>query len=370
MKNTMKIGLLLPNSGILPMARTFEEGIKDELGMLETQPELIVELISNGDLKATGDAIRKFQEYHGAEIITGILNDRAVNSLAPKFQSKKSILLVNNLGETWPNPDVYGKTVFLNSFNLWQQIWALSKWAVEHIGTKGMYAAGLFDSGFSFISAMDLGMRASSTENKWAFAIAPAPGAIDGDLAQVHEVIPHIQREKPDFVFANFCGKEASLFLECFVNAGLHKEVALIGLPYLIEPFENPNNEEIKFHTSRLRRKNGNQQISPFEWKKDYFELGKVTGSILREAISSETPVDEALSSMTEIKGLGTINLDARQAGSEFEIVRYDVRLFGEVESGEVLATEVIESSDYNNPDLVSISQADSSGWFNPYLAI
>lgn len=244
------IGLLLPSSSVISMGKDFERGLKSGLQNLvdveQWDIELVPEFIGQGSKEKIASSVSKLLTYDDADIITGIISNKSITELAERFSKANKPLLISNLGEHLPDIYQYNENIFINSTNLWQQVWSLGYWGVKQFGKKGMFVSGLYDAGYSFPAMLQMGMTAADAEATMPFAVAPV--STPGQLADVNSVFAHIEQYKPDFVFATFCGEEASQFLEEFVKRGLHKTMPLLGFPYLIQDCKLT--DEIEFYTT------------------------------------------------------------------------------------------------------------------------
>lgn len=356
MKKEISVGLLLPSSTILPMGKDFEKGFKQGIAQISDAVTIEKEFTGNGSQEKTKQAIDKLISYDDVDVITGVVNNRALEELIPKFENKRSVFFPNNIGESLPSSSVDNEQVFLNSRCLWSQVHAVSKWAVEHIGNKGMYVSGLYDSGYSFCAAMDLGMQASGLENTWGLAIAPVENPQSGGLADVSRIIPAIQEHKPNFVFATFCGEEAKIFLEAFVNAGLHKEITLIGVPYLLENYTHNSEIPLDIYIPKVLQSDETLK-SVLNWRMDYFNLGYETGQILVKSFEKDGVLKKNLEDTVP------------QAATVVSLLKVTLES-GELQEAKVALVSDLGLVDKTDKEIQKLIAESSAGWFNPYLSI
>jgi hypothetical protein len=359
MSQTITIGMLLPNSSILPIGKDFEKGLKKELENQDLEIDYVKEFIGNGGFEITQRAVNKLVGYDHADIITGVINHRMVAKIAEVF-SKRGKLIAANVGENWPNPEF--PNVSIHSLNAWQQIWAMSKWATKEIGPKGMFVSGLYDSGYSFMSAMNQGMLDSGIETQLRFMVAPAPGFQDGKIAEVHRVIPFIEKENPDFIFSAFCGEEASLFLEYWAQSGLSDKISVLSLPYLLEPANLPF--PIKLFTTQLSDDNMDkygEYTTPQAWKKDYYYLGQCVGTEISDKFNSGK--NDHLNVSSNLSSNGKIQYSR-------EVTLYQVDYSGEISNSVFNKIVLLGSSDESESMVKKYFNKQSGGWNNPYLSL
>jgi len=356
MTQAATIGLLLPNSSILPIGKDFERGVRS--GVTNSQEvEYIKEFIGNGGVETTQKAIQKLIGFDDANIIAGVINNRVVAKIADTFEKRNNRLIAGNIGECWPNPPLVN--VSTHSLNAWQQVWAMAKWAAKEIGPKGMFACGLYDSGYSFMAAMNEGMLASGIETQLPFVVSPAPGFQDGKIAEVHKVIPSIEKENPDFVFAAFCGEEAKLFLEYFVKSGLSKKIPVLSLPYLLQPAELLSTITI-YTTSIIEGSENdiNEVSAPGEWKSNYFSLGKKVGREIASMLKQKEEVDRSQSP----------NITLTQKLKK--VLLYEVKYTGEIVESTFKKMEELGTPNESKDIADKFHGRKSGGWNNPYLSI
>lgn len=374
MREEITIGLLLPASSIVPMSKEFEIGLKN--GLKDQQVfdiEIVKEYIGNGDSKKTEDACVKLLTYDRAELVTGIINGRLLQVLAPKFESKESVLLANSLGEMWYDPANLNKNIFTNSLHAWEQVWALGKYGVEKFGLYGMFVSSTFDSGFAFFQALNDGMlRAKGEKSSISYAIAPAPEALEGKLAEVEKVIPFIEEKNPDFIFAAFCGEEASIFLDLYEQAGLEKKIPLLSLPYLIEPCKRSFSDPITIHSSRFAAGSDSSLMNPLNWRNDFRQLGLETGLMISEALKKGADdLSDFLSKETLETDRGEIGFNPVPVPNQNPLVHLNKVLFsGDPKSSTVTFEDSIQSVTIADEKIVNLTAEKSSGWYNPYLSV
>lgn len=374
-KRKVVIGLLLPSSSIIPLAKDFEKGVMRGLKDLYENDQLEVELvpafIEQGGKDKTLNAINKLLTYDGADIITGLLSNKSIFEVADRFEKTKIPLLANNLGEHLPDTSKYNVNIFLNSLNLWQQVWSLGYWAVKQFGSKGMFVAGLYDAGYSFSAMLQAGMNAADPEAIMPFAVAPVQGA--GQLADVVSVFQHIEHFNPDFIFAAFCGEEASLFLDEYVKRGLHKTKPLIGFPYLLQPFKS--DEEIDIYTTiiagtELKEEGLNQLVElsayPFPL------LGYETGKIIADAFINGNcnDVRDNLCSSDVASERGNLKIDSVLSGENTKVYLVSNKFKGGTEVISRKVKEELVTVRYTDEKIQALLREFSTGWFNPYLGV
>lgn len=373
--NTKKvtIGLLLPSSTILPMSKDFEKGFKQGMNELirdeEWEIELVNEFIAEGSKEKAEAAINKLTGFCSADIITGILSNRAATVLAEKMGKSKTSFLINNIGEHLPDPALLGTSIYLNSTHLWQQIWSLGYWGVNRFGPKGMFVGGVYDSGYSFTAMLQLGMNAANPDAVMPFAVAPVHKI--GELADVASVFTYIEQFNPDFVFAAFCGEEASIFLKEYRDRGYAEKIPLLGTPFLLQPFESngatveiytpvSSNEEITAPLNGL----GELADNPFP------HLGYEAGLLVKAALQKGGVKDLAknLSEVEVTSERGLLHINAAEPGKSTQVYLVKNTTNGAEVTKELL--QPLETVMHTDQRIVNVINEPSSGWYNPYPGV
>lgn len=369
------VGLLLPISTITPMSRDFElalkQTIQEQVNDDEWAIEIVSEFIGQGSRIKVEEAIDKLFSHYNVDAITGIVSNMVAMAVAAKFERYKKPFILNNIGEHTPNPASFNPYIFINSVHTWQQIWSLGYWAVKTFGNKGMFVASVYDAGYSFSNMLTLGMKAADQQSTMSFSIAQVtPGAKTTDPRTVFE---HVEMFKPDFVFAAFCGEEASVFQEAYAS-GVSKDIPLLALPWLLQDF-NANKEELIVYTALSSTATvaiGDMDYRFGSQEQAYGQLGRETGMILAESlkIKGDGNLLDALNQVKANADRGMLHIDAQTTGQENQV--YLVR---NTHTGNTnhLKREVLcemETVDMNDQALNESLQQISSGWENPYLGI
>lgn len=355
------IGLLLPSSTIFPISKNFERGLKDGLkqdGSHHLEVELIKEFIGQGDTRLVDKVCNKFFKYDDAHLVTGILSNRSVNEIASKFKSQQTPFLVNNLGAAVPDVLQMNDYIFINSPQLWRHAYTMGHWAVKTFGKKGMFVGSVYDAGYGFSHLLQIGMQAADSESTWAFSIPPMPPA--GGLSNMDVIFPYMEQYEPDFIFAAFCGEEATLFLNALIKHGWHRKTKITGTPYLLAPFA-PLTDDVTIYTARLF--NDDAGITP---ENVFYKQGLQTGQIIAAAASASNGADlkEQLSKSDTLFNI------AREvkADTQLTIVQNDIGA-GKAD----FTSKSVSRWDTHSlavEQLKPLTSQVDSGWYNPYLCI
>lgn len=373
--NKLTIGLLLPVSTIIPMARDFEQGLKqaieDQVNLSNWEIELIPEFIGQGSKLRVEESIEKLFSYYHVDVVTGVVSNMVGMVVANKFERYKKPFIMNNIGEHMPNPALFNPYIFINSTHIWQQIWSLGYWAVKTFGNKGMFVASVYDAGYSFSNMLSLGMKAADQESTMPFSIAQlTPGAKTADPRTVFE---HIEMFQPDFIFSAFCGEEATAFQEAYANTAA-KNIPLIALPFLLQDFDHKD-QELEIYTalsSTASVSMGETENEVALQDQTYYQLGKETGMILAEAlkIKGSGNLIDALNQVKVNSDRGLLHIDAQTLGRDSQVYLLRNKHSGNRNNIKTEVVRKLETVRINDKALNDSLQQVSSGWENPYLGI
>ncbi len=369
--NNLHIGLLLPSSSILPLSKDFEKGLKDGFSnhaSTKFSIELTKEFTGQGGLKQTEDAVVKMFQYDDVDLITGILSNRVSEGVAAKFESKQKVLLMNNLGEYIPDPKKLNEFVFHNSIGLWRHAWSLGHWGVKTLGKKGMFVASVYDAGYSFSQMFYNGMKAADPASEWSFCVPPLIN--NRELSDMNILFAHMEQNQPDFVFAVFCGKETTIFLNEFIARGWHKRTQLLGLPFLLLPFE-PLQEDMTIYTTH--QDSGEPAHTHSAAQSNFYQMGYQTASslaIAAEHIDDRGDLPKALmqSNQNLVRNEANfLNHNSMDADS-LTIIKNEIKAGEKIITKEPVAT--VGTFSLKDESLLTLNEEITIGWMNPYLCV
>jgi ABC-type branched-chain amino acid transport systems, periplasmic component len=374
--NPIGVGILLPSSTILPMGKDFERGLKrtltEQLDERNCTIEFIPEFIGQGGKSTVEEAINKLIGYHQVDVVTGILSNQVGMEVAEKFEKHRVPFIINNIGEHVPHPKRFNPFVFINSTHTWQQVWALGYWAVSKFGKRGMFVGSIYDAGYAFANMLKLGMESADGQSEMSFSIAQLGPS--NKTANPKEVFKHIAEFEPDFIFSAFCGGEASSFLEEYTRSGYHKNIPLLALPFLLQPF-NAQQQELEIYTavtSTLDITAIHPVVEKLNTGNPFNELGSATGSILAEALNKKgnSGLDEAIRRTVSRSIRGTLHVDSSRPGKANYVYLVKNAHFGEGDTIKMVVQELLNTVEITDSDLIKSIEGPISGWGNPYLAV
>lgn len=372
----ISIGVLLPSSTILPMAKDFEIGLRAALNEhIETDEfniQIVPEFIGQGGKMNVENAINKLFGYNQVDVITGIVSNQIGMEVADKFVKVKKPFLINNIGEHIPDPRLFNQYVFINSTHIWQQVWSLGNWAVKQFGKKGMFVGSVYDAGYAFTSMLKLGMEAADPHVEMPFSIAPMTQ--QGGASDPKSVFYHLQEFNPDFVLSVFCGEEAKIFQEEYIRLGLNKTKPLLALPFLLQSYDSTENNLEVFTTMMTNSEDVLNELDVKSLNSDnpFHALGAETGLILAEAfkIMEDKDLTTALSKVKVNAKRGQLNILSHQPGINDEIYLVKNTHNGDKAQIKREIIKKLPKITINDDKLVEMLDSPSSGWGNPYLGI
>uniref|UniRef100_UPI004048C503 ABC transporter substrate-binding protein n=1 Tax=Roseivirga sp. TaxID=1964215 RepID=UPI004048C503 len=261
--------------------------------------------------------------------------------------------------------DGFNKYVLMNSIHLWQQCYLLGYYAVSALGKRGLMLGAVYDSGYAFYPAFDLGMRAAAENSTLDFKFLSMPGP--GELSDIKSAFQQIDTSNVDFVFSLFCGEEATIFLEEYHRLGLHEQIPLLGLPFLLEPSDKKL-EGVSVITTRSDFKEG--EIDP-SYQAIYSELGNLSGIAIGQAIikgGGKIDVDLLGAALNEANANRVYEHDlSPRLLNEIAVIRNSFSSSNEL-SSECLLTKKVDLLE--DKDFLQMRDAGASSWLNPYLGI
>ncbi len=365
--DTISIGMMLPTSSIRPMSKDFERAFKESINKIlagsNYEVEIIPEMIGNGSHAQIEGVLDKFFGYHDVDLVTGIVSSHGIQHLVDRFEKRKVPLVYCNLGEHFLPSKGYNDYVFQNSIHLWQQVWLLGYYAAEHLGGKGMILSSMYDSGYCFMSAFELGMRAANPDIEHELKLLPLPQA--GELSAIKEGLDVIDMTSCDFLFPIFCGEEATIFLDEFKKRDLAGKVELVGLPFLMELGDSDLSGISIYTTNDI--KGGADLV----YKHVFRVLGNSTGTAVGEAIlSSDGKIsNEAMNeALTQNNGTKVYASTASPRLTSPVSIQKVTLGKDDTLSFQWVMEQVVDLEE--NEEFRQIRDTLLSAWVNPYLGI
>lgn len=372
---TATIGVILPTSSILPMSRLFETALKEGLQRLRDEDweiNVVTEIVGAGASKRVTEAFNNLWGHYEADVITGIVSNKVVLTIADQLGKNGKPVLISNIGEHIPDPRSFNEYTFLHSSHVWKQLWSLSNWGVKTFGRKGMFVGSLYDTGYAFMNMMRLGMQAADPESELPFSVAQPPNL--GSLANPGDVFRHIEEYQPDFIMAAFCGEEASRFLEAYVQSGFHKKIPLLSLPFLLESFD-AKGETLDIYTTTASYAGiapGYLNGAGEKLQHPFSDLGFESGVAIAESLrrSDGNNLHEIMRTIEVSGNNGVFRIDPQTAGKNKKVFLVKNSCTGDKQTiGRHIISE-LPTIEIDDPLITDALNEYSSGWENPYLGV
>jgi hypothetical protein len=363
--HTLTIGMMLPSSSIYPMGKSYYTSFKDALNqkLVDIEIEYVTEFIGQGSLEKVEHATDAFFGFHEVDLVTGILSNYSLQHVADRFKKRQVPMLYSNLGEHFLPTKGLNDYVFCNSVHMWQQTWLLGFYAAKHLGKKGLVFSALYDSGYSFIESFRLGMMAAKPDAQLDIQLLPMPAA--GQLSDISGSIDQVGIDGADFVFALFCGEEATNFLELYKSKGYHHKTKLLGLPFLLEKSDQ-DLEGINL----ISFSNTTEAVEQSFYKHIFSQLGNLSGTLIGDAIvagNGELDRDILEEVLTNHHLAEFRTTETPQLHDPIIILEHEIGKGNKIGSNVILEERV----DMSNNDACNVSRDMlASSWINPYLCI
>lgn len=233
---TIKVGILRPRSQIYPtMGDNLTQGMKLCLDQHDSMVgSRKIEIIPKDIGPHAGDAVKAFRslaEDKDTDLVVGILSSPVAANLRETCEETKTVLIVSDIGARMPYQNEKSPFIFRNTFNYWQSHWAMGQWAAKHQGKRCMIVSSLYDTGYDSIYAFRRGFDdAGGTVMGQARIIGEEPLG-----SPVSDVISEISKDRPDMVYALFHDHSALTFAKAYSDAGLARDIPLLGSGFMTD---------------------------------------------------------------------------------------------------------------------------------------
>jgi branched-chain amino acid transport system substrate-binding protein len=232
-QDTLRVGLLLPQSQIYPVAGgNFRTGMDLFLAQRSGAARPIT-LMAQEYGTTPSAALEQAGEWitnDRVDLIVGSLSSGTAATLHPLLHERQMPLLVSNIGANLTRDDRNSPYIIRNSFSYWQSSWALGRWAAGNLGKQAFVASSFYDSGYDSLYAFQLGFESAGgaiTSTK----ITHLPA----ETGELETLMVAIQQAQPDLVFAAYSGAQASDFVRTYSQAGLATRIPLLGSAFLVD---------------------------------------------------------------------------------------------------------------------------------------
>jgi branched-chain amino acid transport system substrate-binding protein len=232
-QNTLRVGLLLPQSQLYPAAGTNFRAGMDLFLSQRSSADRPISLIAHeyGTTPSIGlEQASKWISADQVDLIVGSLSSGTAATLHPLLHERQTPLLISNIGANLTRDDRQSPYIIRNSFSYWQSSWALGRWAAGNLGQRAFVASSFYDSGYDSLYAFQLGFEsAGGTVTTTKVTHRPT------ETGELQTLMAEIQQAQPDLVFAAYSGAQASDFVRAYAQAGLSARVPLLGSGFVVD---------------------------------------------------------------------------------------------------------------------------------------
>jgi branched-chain amino acid transport system substrate-binding protein len=229
----LKLGWLFPYSSIYPDLReNLEQGL--ELAMQQAGSPVKIEaypvFVQTGAIKDTEDAVKKLLLYDKTDLVMGVASSKVVPALVPLLESRKTPMILLNLGADIPNRQLSSDYLFYNSLHLWKSQWVMGKWAQRRYGGEPSINMSIYESGYGLHECFKTGTAVSGAETVKMNIIRNISSTPD-----TAPLIQYIREQAPSHAHILLSGKEGQQFLQLFRDENLGSTVELTVNPFMAE---------------------------------------------------------------------------------------------------------------------------------------
>jgi branched-chain amino acid transport system substrate-binding protein len=232
-KETLRVGLLLPQSQLYPTIGTSFRAGMDLFLTQRSSADRPIALIAHeyGTMPSVAiEQARKLITTDQVDMIVGSLSSGTAAALHPLLHERQMPLLVSNIGANLTRDDRTSPYIIRNSFSYWQSSWALGRWAAGNMGKRAFVASSFYDSGYDSLYAFQLGF-----ESVGGAVTTTKVTHLPTGTGELHTLMAEIQQAQPDLVFAAYSGQQATDFVRAYAHAGLSTRVPLLGSGFLVD---------------------------------------------------------------------------------------------------------------------------------------
>jgi branched-chain amino acid transport system substrate-binding protein len=231
----LKLGVLLPTSSLYPaLDKNLLAGMKLYFDRLGGQiHDRVIDLIPREIGFGHGLALRashQLIEEEKVDLVVGVISSEVAARLRHLFEAHQTPLIVANAGANVVREADTNPYVFYNSLNYWQANWAMGAWAGANLGRTALVVTSLYDSGYDALHAFRAGLASVGG----AIAQTMVTHA-SSEVDDLEGVLATINRGRPDFVFAAYCGAPAADFVTAFARSGLAQQFPLAVSGFMVE---------------------------------------------------------------------------------------------------------------------------------------
>lgn len=381
----MKLGWLFPYSGIFTNLKTdLKRGLDLALQKegVETQFEVFPEFIQSGGFKDTEDALKKLLLYEQVDLVMGVTSTKVALGLIPLLDTRKTPVILMNLGADIPIHLLSSDYLFYNSLHLWKSEWVMGKWAQKQFGGEPSINMSAYEGGYGLHEYFKTGTAVSGASTVKINLVKNMQGPAD-----TSPLIAYIQEQQPGYVHALLSGAEGDQFLRLFQTQAFDRVPALTVSPFMVEDglineippgidIYNASTWSLSLDTDAnkefvaLYRDHFGDDPNAFSMLA--YESGLQLGAALRLLSGRISPKEltAALRQAASQTGpRGTIHLSGRDLRTDMPVyIRKPVQ-HKDTGRPENIILETDSGIEWDDPSLVT-EQSFLTGWQNPYLCV
>lgn len=380
----LKLGWLFPYSGIFPDLREeLEQGLA--LALPKDNSTVTVEdhplFIQTGGMKEVEDAIKRLLLYDKVDMVIGVASSKLAHAIIPLLESRKTPMILLNLGADIPGRQLSSDCLFYNSLHLWKSQWVMGKWAQHRYGGEPSINMSIYEGGYGLHESFKTGTAVSGAQTVKLNMVRNFTAVPD-----TSPLIRYIREQQPRHAHILLSGKEGEQFLQLFRDQQPESTVALTVSPFMVEDgfledippgmdlynattwsagLDNPANRSF---VDRYGRANG---TSPSAFSLLAFEAGLALAAALEDIPEkiNPAPLGQALGRCVVSGPRGEIRLSTRPLQTNLPVyIRKPVRsLITAPTLNSILSIE--EGIEWDDPSF-NAEQSYLTGWQNPYLCV
>lgn len=384
MNRPLKIGFLTPFSAVYPfygqhiMAGFFTS--LAQYGITSSEVVFVPVYIGQGQHKMVQDAVQKLLFFERVDLISGMVNIKALSEISPLLDTYNKPGLFIDFGELIHPSNGYGKNVGCLSMNYWQSEYTLGKWAVEEFGPDGQIIMPIYEAGFNLHQAFLDG--ASASGSKALNSMVLPENYVNKDNVNLQPFFDAIDRDTPDFVHAIFSGTLGTEFLKQWRASKFYDTIPLLTVENMAykDMLSDVQHLNLKFYAasnwqdtdqSALNQsfmqefvRANHQPASVFSMLG--FELGQAVVQMRNELIKGDASSAIAKFRQSGVTGpRGPITI---QGWSEATYPLIDINKV--VTSNQHINFTVISQGTALGYDTTQVFEESVSGYLNPYWSV
>lgn len=226
----VNLGFMTPYSSIYPhfashLTVGFYLGI-DQDPRNNPDVQFVPDFAGTGSLREVEAVAKKLLQFNNVDILSGMINYRALPSLMPIVSNWKKMAFFFDMGELMPPSESLGRDFFFNSLQLYQSQYALGYWAQKEYKNPGHIVMPIYNSGFILNAAFQQGIAAAGGSTLLQSVIQYKED--DPHHLDIEPIMDTIRKEKPAFVHALFVGPQGNEFLEHWKKETWTRDIPLL----------------------------------------------------------------------------------------------------------------------------------------------